>query len=543
MPVAVTYPGVYIEELPSSVRTVVGVATSITAFIGRAQKGPENRPVLIHSYADYERVFGGLWKHSSMSYAVYLYFLNGGKDAIIVRMHRGAKASSFMKVLPQAASEEEAAAARAAAARVSDLMRAANPGKWPEDSQLEVEIENYSANEPAELSPLDNKLINLTIRMVPKGGTESAIVLEKYYNLSLLEAHPRRADKVLEAESQLISIPAEKVKALVYTPEDNDYDRIKGTYTPREGADGENLTADEIKGGEGGEAKKQGIYALEDADIFNLLCIPPFTAEDESSAEAIYAAAEKFCEKRRAIFLVDPPLGWKRPENVAIGGAGSKMSRDKNAAVFYPRVKIQDPLEQNRTKIFVPSPIVAGVIARTDSERGIWKSPAGIEATLTGVIDLDYNLTDGENGTLNPKGINCLRSKGAAGFVVWGARTLRGEDMLADQWKYLAVRRMALYIEETLFRATQWVIFEPNDLALQAQVRLNVEAFMHDLFLKGAFQGSTPKEAYLVKCDRETTTQYDIDRGILNIIVGFAPLKPAEFVIIKIQQLAGQEAQ
>ena len=181
------------------------------------------------------------------------------------------------------------------------------------------------------------------------------------------------------------------------------------------------------------------------------------------------------------------------------------------------------------------------MIARTDSQRGVWKAPAGIEANLIGVSDLEVRLTDAENGELNPLGINCLRILPAAGRVVWGSRTMRGADILADQWKYLPVRRTALFIEESLYRGTQWVVFEPNDEPLWAQIRLNIRAFMHDLFRKGAFQGSTPKEAYLVKCDKETTTQYDINRGIVNIIVGFAPLKPAEFVILKIQQLAGQE--
>jgi phage tail sheath protein FI len=161
---------------------------------------------------------------------------------------------------------------------------------------------------------------------------------------------------------------------------------------------------------------------------------------------------------------------------------------------------------------------------------------------LKGVPDLTVKLTDKENGDLNPIGVNCLRILPSIGRVVWGARTMRGADKLADQWKYIPVRRIALYIEESLYRGTQWVVFEPNDEKLWSQIRLNVGAFMHNLFTQGAFQGSDPKKAYFVKCDKETTTQYDIDRGIVNIVVGFAPLKPAEFVIIKIQQIAGQEA-
>ena len=150
------------------------------------------------------------------------------------------------------------------------------------------------------------------------------------------------------------------------------------------------------------------------------------------------------------------------------------------------------------------------------------------------------NLTDDENGMLNPLGINCLRSFPIIGRIVWGSRTLRGADQLADEYKYVPVRRLALFIEESLFRGTQWVVFEPNDEPLWAQIRLNVGAFMNNLFRKGAFQGTTPQKAYFVKCDSDTTTQNDIDLGIVNIVVGFAPLKPAEFVIIKLQQIAGE---
>ena len=159
---------------------------------------------------------------------------------------------------------------------------------------------------------------------------------------------------------------------------------------------------------------------------------------------------------------------------------------------------------------------------------------------MVGVPELSVNLNDAENGELNPLGINCLRSMPASGRIIWGARTLQGDDRLASEWKYIPVRRTALFLEESLFRGTQWVVFEPNDEPLWAQIRLNIGAFMQSLFRQGAFQGKTPREAYFVKCDKETTTQNDIDHGIVNILVGFAPLKPAEFVVIKIQQLAGQ---
>jgi uncharacterized protein len=184
--------------------------------------------------------------------------------------------------------------------------------------------------------------------------------------------------------------------------------------------------------------------------------------------------------------------------------------------------------------------VLAGIFARTDAQRGVWKAPAGLAATLSGVQRLSVTLTDPEIGELNPLGVNCLRLAPAAGPVAWGARTLEGDDRLASEWKYIPIRRLALFIEESLYRGTQWVVFEPNDEPLWSQIRLNVGAFMRNLFRQGAFQGASPREAYFVKCDNESTTQNDINLGIVNIVVGFAPLKPAEFVVLKIQQMAGE---
>ena len=199
-----------------------------------------------------------------------------------------------------------------------------------------------------------------------------------------------------------------------------------------------------------------------------------------------------------------------------------------------------DPYKNFKFRVKWDGRYVAGIIARTDGTRGVWKAPAGLDAALNGVQGLQANLSDGDNGVLNPLGINCLRSFPVSGRVVWGSRTMRGADLLADDYKYLPVRRLALYIEESLYRGTQWVVFEPNDEPLWSQIRLNVGAFMHDLFVKGAFQGASPRDAYFVKCDKETTTQNDINLGIVNVVIGFAPLKPAEFVIIQLQQMAGQ---
>jgi phage tail sheath protein FI len=263
----------------------------------------------------------------------------------------------------------------------------------------------------------------------------------------------------------------------------------------------------------------------------------------DTHATQVATDAVKLCTDRRAIYILDAPQhdGKRDTMDSIMNWLDSNASlRSRNAAVYFPRVDIADPLNGFRLRPTAPSGTIAGLYARTDSARGVWKAPAGTEASLSGVQKLEYKLTDPENGVLNPLAINCLRNFPVYGPVCWGARTLYGADQLSDDYKYIPVRRLALFIEESLYRGTQWVVFEPNDEPLWAQIRLNVGAFMHNLFRQGAFQGQTPQEAYFVKCDKVTTTQSDINLGIVNVVVGFAPLKPAEFVVIQIQQMAGQ---
>jgi hypothetical protein len=281
-------------------------------------------------------------------------------------------------------------------------------------------------------------------------------------------------------------------------------------------------------------ASKQGIYALENADIFNILCLPGIT--DSSTLQD----AAAYCESRRAFLIVDPPTGQK-PMDIEALVTGPTLPKSDHAAIYYPNVQV-GVLATGGLRVSAPSGTVAGIYARTDSTRGVWKAPAGTDANLKGVQQLEYVMTDGENGIINPVGANAIRQLNPYGIISWGARTLRGADDLASEYKYVPIRRLALYIEESLYRGTQWVVFEPNDEPLWAQIRLNVGTFMNTLFRQGAFEGSSPRDAYFVKCDHETTQQADIDRGVVNIIVGFAPLKPAEFVVISITQIAGQLA-
>ena len=510
MPSALTYPGVYIEEIPSGVRTITGVATSITAFVGRAARGPTNEPATLNSYGDFERVFGGLWTESVLGFAVRDFFLNGGGQAMVVRVSNGGTPAALN--LPTGA---------VAPNDVLPLL-AASPGAWGNGLSAIVDFNTKN--------PVDTKLFNLTV-------SDATGAAEKFLNVSVDAASARFVAKVLQDASKLVAVKKDGGGLFVIP---NVRPSVAATTaTAASGTDGTALTSAQFTG-VGMETAKTGLYALAKADLFNLLCLPPYKADGNVDASLVGDAAA-YCEKRRAVLLVDPPSSWTT-KDTAKAGVATVGTTSKNAALFFPRVREFNPLHDNQLEDFAPCGAVAGIFARTDSQRGVWKAPAGQDATLVGVPQLSVSLNDAENGELNPLGINCLRAFPAAGRVVWGARTLQGDDRLASEWKYIPVRRTALFIEESLYRGTQWAVFEPNDEPLWAQIRLNLGAFMQGLFRQGAFQGQTPRDAYFVKCDKETTTQADINLGIVNILVGFAPLKPAEFVVLKLQQMAGQIA-
>jgi uncharacterized protein len=495
MPVTPTYPGVYIEEIPSGVRTLTGVATSITAFAGWAPKGPVDKAQLVLNWADYERIFGGLHKDSYLGYAVNQFFANGGGQAYIVRLVGAGNGPATVTIDAKLKVDGK------------------NPGTWAEAYEIETRQ-----------SAFDSTRFSVTVLDEASGA-----VVEQFVNLSMSEDDARFAPSLISDQSEVIS--ASKV-----SPANNDA-APANTVSPVDLTGGNNgalLIPNNPNFETALTAAGSGINLLDRIDLFNILCVP-----GETKATKV-KDLQKFCRDRRAFLIVDCA------ENATFtslqSGPDSNLTGNDsvNAAFYFPWVNAPDPLMEGRPRAFPPCGIVAGIYARTDAQRGVWKAPAGTDASLNGVASLGFNLTDAEQGFLNPKGINVLRSFPVYGPVVWGARTLAGNDERGSEWKYLPVRRFTLFIEESLYRGTQWVVFEPNDEPLWAQIRLNVGAFMHDLFRQGAFQGSSPREAYFVKCDNETTTQSDINRGVVNILVGFAPLKPAEFVIIQIQQMAGQ---
>lgn len=655
MATAVSYPGVYIQEIPSGVRTIVGVATSIAAFVDNFSRGLTNQAVQIFSFADFERQFGGLDINSEASYGIQQFFLNGGSEAYVVRV-TSATANN-------AAKSAAIAFRDSVGGSVVLTASAKSPGAWGNDLRVDVD---YGTTDPT-------KLFNLTVTEVQTSNGQVQIVArENFLNLAIDSTQPNDAAAVVNAGSQLITLTAASAQAnrpaqtgtasapspnlaalttsatmdvslngtgigttgtlaavpttyaaaaaalqglirgimksgqavlpnatvtVVGSASTTAYLVVKaGTATPgdyltfTDGGTGlasllglnaaarQNVqqyalggtaiqaqalpSGGQMVGSDGkwdpsGDATgvatgligdpnaKTGMYALLDVDLFNLLSIPATTYLPDTNAAAVAADAIALCQTRRAFYLMDVPQGSSGRDTLTaiMNWLDANASlRSRNSAIYFPRPDLADPLNGFRLRASAPSGTMAGLYARIDSTRGVWKAPAGTEASLAGVQKLEYKLTDPENGVLNPLGINCLRNFPVYGPVGWGARTLMGADQIADDYKYIPVRRLALFIEESLYRGTQWVVFEPNDEPLWAQIRLNVGAFMQNLFRQGAFQGQTPQDAYFVKCSKETTTQNDINLGIVNIIVGFAPLKPAEFVVIKIQQIAGQIA-
>jgi phage tail sheath protein FI len=496
MGISLLQPGVYIQEVPSGVRTITGVATSIGLFIGWAPRGPTDRAVRLSSFADYERVYGGLDVRSYLGYSVRQFFDNGGRDTYVLRL-------------------ADAAAVAASAVTGALTISANSPGTWgnsyrirtvrrpsPDDARFRIEVVDHAHNDA---------------------------IVESYENLSMDDADPRYAESVINGRSGFISVEIADADPAPAAPGDAVIDLQSATA----GTDANVLTPDTATFNTALLASFGTGTITDRIDIFNLVCVPGETDP------ATLGTLQTRCRERRAFLIVDPD-----PDaTVASIGAGvnsSLLTSDApNSALFFPWVRAPDSLRAGALTDFPPCGFVAGVFARTDSTRGVWKSPAGIDATLNGASGLTITMSDAENGQLNPLGINCLRTLPVYGNVVWGARTLHGQNDRGSEWKYVAVRRMALFLEESLYRGTQWVVFEPNDEPLWSQIRLNIGAFLQGLFRQGAFQGTSPKDAYFVKCDRETTTQADINLGIVNIFVGFAPLKPAEFVVIRIQQMAG----
>jgi phage tail sheath protein FI len=492
----INFPRVYIQEISSGGRKIMGVSTSIAAFIGWAAQGPTDCAQRVLSFQDFVHQFGGLDRRSLLGYAIQHFFANGGQEAYVVRL----------------AADDAVTASVTIDAKL--LVTAVSPGSWANDYRIETKQDS-----------LDATRFGLAVIHQPSG--QPAVKLESFENLSMQESDSRFVINIVNAKSAYVQValsgapatPPAETAAYPFSTAGS-----AGTPLNPNEADFESKLIPVGKDG--------GIYLLDQVDLINILCVP-----GETTATVV-ASLQKYCHDRRAFLIIDSPKGATLAAMQSAPSLSAVGTDASNSALYFPWIRAQDPLDENRVRAFPPSGFVAGIYARTDNHRGVWKAPAGIETTVSGAIGTEMPLTDDENGTLNRLGINCIRTWPVRGPVVWGSCTLHGNDALASEWKYVSVRRLALFIEESLLRGTWWIVFEPNDESLWSEVRLSVDAFMNDLFRQGALQGTTPREAYFVKCDRQTMTANDINYGIVNILVGFAALKPDEFMLIRIQQKA-----
>ena len=609
-----TYPGVYVEELPSSTRAISAVTTSVTAFVGHTRRGPLNEPVRVTGFADFERRFGGLSAQSPLAYAVHQFFGNGGSVAVIVRVAKAGSGKAACVVLESTEGHSES--------RVLEV-HAKEPGVWGNGLRVAVDYDTPDCEATFNLRVYDAKgdaresftglsmdagsgtyaptVINagsrlIRVEAVGEGRPDPSGTVSKPFGHELPdlavdltvkigdverefklydpecdgEAPSSVAELALLLERKLRALPdapgkhafagvevtafGRRIQVVAGSTDPEDVVRFLGECANDLGLEASvNPPVFPLEGGEdgeapgprdliGSEADKTGIQALRQVADVNLLALPELASYEKiDDALTVVSAAQRLCEERRIFLLVDAPSTWVSVDSARAGLSAFDPVRGNHAGLYFPHIQLTDPLT-GRLRAFPPSGAVAGVIARTDSERGVWKAPAGTEAQLVGVHSLTVDLTDRETGLLNPLGVNCLRTFPVTGPLVWGARTLQGSDALDSAWKYVPVRRLALHVEESLQRGLQWVVFEPNDESLWQQIRLSASSYLHTLFRQGAFKGSTPREAYFVKCDSETTTDEDVANGVVNVLVGIAPVRPAEFVVVRIQQTSGQFA-
>ena len=621
------HPGVYIEEVPSGVRPIEGVSTSTAAFIGKAEKGPLDRALMVTSFIEYQATYGTFLNDSFLAHAALQFFNNGGKRLYIVRVANGAVSANV------------GIADRKGAPAKTLTIFANSPGAW--GNELDIDIANGAQDAGNEF--------RITVKL---GGTP----IEIHGNLSMNPDATNFVENVVTANSKVLqalvdpandtthlgfsacaaapatALPAANRKIAVNLNADGPQtitlaDPVTtgaeiataiqaavraliplrgstptaaftaftaafaaGIYTLTSGAGGKRssvqvtnplsgnaatlLKLGKTNGGmeEAGAAVLRPAvgadYHVGDAAVAGNVISATAGSDGTTPQEIDYQSGFTLLDVRRDVNIVAAPgIGSKtmvdfggnycrnRQDCFFVGDMGvvddtkeeaqafvaGLTVKGSYAAVYFPWLKAIDPTGVSPEPILLPpSGCVAGMYARIDAKRGVWKAPAGTEANIGGAVGLTKEITDAEQYTLNPIGVNVIRVFPASGIVIWGARTVATQ---ADpEYRYVPVRRTAIFIEQSIYNGIQWAVFEPNDDDLWASLRLNIGAFMMTLFRAGAFQGSTPSQAFFVKCDGQTTTQADIDSGVVNVMVGFAPLKPAEFVVIKISQKAGDSA-
>jgi uncharacterized protein len=504
-------PGVYVEEVERGSRPIEGVGTAVAAFAGFAEKGPVNKPTFIANWTQFATTFGGFLPGGFLASAVYGYFNNGGGGCYIVRLPSGEGTAE--------SSSQAAIPSKGDRAISSLIINSLEAGVSPTDFAVEV-------TEPSDGAPEDQ--FTLKIR---HGSKE-----EVYENVTLKKSKgARNVIDTVNRDSKLARI-AEKESTLSLaerTPAAGTYALVPATSQAITA-----ISADQIIGN---AAARSGISGLESADDVTMVCVPDLMALYQSGkmnadgVKAVQQAMLDHCANMRDRFAIldcPPSLNPQEIKEWRMKEAGYDS---KYGAVYYPWIKVTNPLGGDPVLV-PPCGYVAGIYARSDTERGVHKAPAN--EIVRGALGVETKITKSEQDILNPAGINCIRPFPGRGIRVWGARTLSSDA----QWRYINVRRLFNFVEESIELGTQWVVFEPNDRDLWERIKRDIKAFLTRVWRDGALFGATPDEAFYVKCDDELNTVEIRDAGQVIIEIGIAPVKPAEFVIFRISQWAGGAA-
>jgi len=538
MTVPTSYPGVYIQELPSLVHAVQPAPTSVAVFVGYTHPFLTTRfgtAVPLFSFADYQTNFGGFftspWQPDFVGQAVFQFFENGGPMCYVV----GLQAQTYY-------TGQDAFYGGGTAGGAVVQAFAAVPATG-------TAVLTFTALQPvgvAATSPATGMLgVPMTVaisnvRQTAGTANDTADIVVSYG--SAVETYRKVVITSLAAtlaNSSLVSVTVASGTKAYPSVTGSPFSLGYKTAPPAPAAGTSVINASDF-------AAVFADYApLDKVPVFNLLAVPGIAANSVTSEVVAY------CERKRAFHIMDTPSpevkNWDVNTLVTTLAAGGSLSPAPpvsiNAAVYYPWLLTTDPITGAQISV-PPSGFVAGAYGNEDSTFGVWKAPAGIETALTGTSGVDPAgvMNDPQQGILNSSAIDCLRDLPGLGTVVFGARTTAGANAntAQQQWRYVPVRRTALFIEQSLYASLTWAVFQPNAAPLWTALTQEVGAFMLSLFRQGAFAGTTPSEAFLVQCDATTTTPTDVANGVVNILVGFAPLVPAEFVIIQIAQLAGQ---
>ena len=540
MTVTPSYPGIYIQELPSLVHTIIPAPTSIAVFVGYINpffaNAQYNDAIRLFSFADYQLNFGGFfscpWQPDYVGQAVSQFFSNGGQNCYVVAL--------------QPKHYYDSKGIEKGDIGAASLTLAADGGSFTFTALQPVGIDDSAS--PTGTAGISMAVAHSNLQASSTATPNDTADIVISYGTTV-ETHRKVQIAQLATTlqgSSLVSVAVTGTPTAYHAAGSSKLD-YSSLATP---AIAPTLGFSVINPVDFEPVFEQ-YQSLDKVPIFNLLATPGI------NDSLVTADAVAYCERKRAFYIMDTPsseaAGWDANSIVQDLGQSTALSpappSSINAAVYYPWLQTTDPVTGNtkdpvtgNSVLSPPSGYVAGIFGKTDSAQGVWQSPAGLQTTLLGTTGVDVKgmMTDPQQGVLNLNSINCLRQFPGIGTVVFGARTTAGTNPAFQQWKYVAVRRMALFIEQTLYANLTWAVFEGNSTPLWNALTQEVTAFMLSLFRQGAFAGTTPKDSFLVQCDSTTTTQQDIDNGVVNIVVGFAPLLPAEFVVVKIAQLAGQ---